>query len=512
MSSTALSKRNFKLDTSYLSLPEKFYTRTNPEPSKNPTLFLFNHELAEFLELPKLDDYLYQEPLGGNGLLPGSIPFSQAYAGHQFGHFTMLGDGRAHVLGEQVLESGARYDVQLKGSGRTPYSRGGDGRATAQAMVREFIMSEAMHYLGIPTTRSLSVVLTGLPVFREEVNHGAVLTRVAASHIRVGTFEYAYYFLDLEHLKKLADYTIQRHFPEVKDFENPYLAFFQQVAKRQLSLILQWMRVGFIHGVMNTDNMSIPGETIDYGPCAFINFYSPSKVFSSIDTKGRYAFGNQPAIAQWNLACLGNALLPLLSIHTEEAVELAKSVLNYFGKEFELGYFQMMGSKIGIQEEIPSQEIKILIQDLLKWMEATQADYTLTFLAIEFMFIENLIQEKKISSEFPFVQQGLELWRENLDFQIWFGNWKDYLTKKNLNPVDVINTMKKVNPFTIPRNHIVERYLDLVRSVEILESSVNSIENYINQLKGPYTRQTEFTEYQLPPEGGDGGYKTFCNT
>jgi uncharacterized protein YdiU (UPF0061 family) len=356
-----LSIAIFNFNNSYQSLGESFFEWVKPTPVQSPGLLLFNQLLANELGLPvDLSESTASELeqiFSGNQLAEGSEPMAQAYAGHQFGYFTMLGDGRAILLGEHITPSLQRFDIQLKGSGPTPYSRRGDGRATLKAMLREYLISESMHGLGIPTSRSLAIVKSGEKVYREEIQDGAILTRIMQSHIRVGSFEYVNHYLTKEDLKAYTNYTLARHYP-LAAVENPALSLLKEVLIQQVHLIVHWMRVGFIHGVMNTDNMSIAGETFDYGPCAFMNGYDPAKVFSSIDTNGRYAFANQPGIAHWNLSCLANALLPIIHDNQEEAVELAKEVLNLFPDLYTQAYTAMMGAKIGFSK----------INCLMKWL------------------------------------------------------------------------------------------------------------------------------------------------
>lgn len=374
----------FQFTHSYQSLGNTFFEKVLPTPVAAPTLFLYNESLANELGINENNDTaVLAGILSGNQLAVGASPIAQAYAGHQFGYFTMLGDGRAILLGEHLGPDGQRWDVQLKGAGPTPYSRRGDGRATLRAMLREYLISEAMHGLGIPSSRSLAVVATGEKVFREEIQAGAVLTRIMKSHIRVGTFEYARQFLKTEELERLTQYTLNRHYPAARIQQNAALTLLEKVLHQQAWLIAQWMRVGFIHGVMNTDNMSIAGETFDYGPCAFINSYDPTKAFSSIDTNGRYAFGNQPNIAHWNLSCLANALLPIIDSDTDKAVKMATEVLNQFPALYTQFYTATMAAKIGFDENRISNEVIALLKELMQWMQTEQADYTNTFLTIE---------------------------------------------------------------------------------------------------------------------------------
>jgi serine/tyrosine/threonine adenylyltransferase len=373
----------WNFNNSYALLPAPLFAPTLPTPVAAPITVLLNHRLAKALGL----DFSQTTPaqlaayFSGNALPPGAQPIAQAYAGHQFGGFNMLGDGRAILLGEQLTPDGQRFDIQLKGAGPTLYSRRGDGRATLSAVLREYLMSEAMYQLGIPTTGSLAVTVTGEQVRRETIQPGGVLARVAASHIRVGTFEYIGRFESQETLQTFTDYTIQRHYPQLLGAQNKALALLEAVLQRQVSLITHWMRVGFIHGVMNTDNMSIAGETIDYGPCAFMNRYHPATAFSAIDQQRRYAFGNQPPIAQWNLARLAGALLPLIDAVPEKAIELAQPIINQFPALYTDAWLDMMRHKLGwVGAEAADAD---MIAALLDWMEQQGADYTNTFLLLQ---------------------------------------------------------------------------------------------------------------------------------
>jgi len=369
----------FQFQTTYTDLPDGFYTRLDPAPAPTPEMVILNDGLAASLGLDfsALTDQEKAALFAGNTLPEGAEPFAQAYAGHQFGHFTILGDGRAHVWGEHMTPDGQRLDIQFKGSGRTPYSRRGDGRAALGPMLREYIISEAMHALGIPTTRSLAVVTTGEDVLRETMLPGAILTRVAASHIRVGSLEFAAAQGDKDTVVALLNYTINRHDPDLKDAENKALAMLERVMERQSDLIVHWMRVGFIHGVMNTDNMTISGETIDYGPCAFMDAYDPNTVFSSIDQMGRYAYANQPVIAQWNIARLAEALLPLIDADIDRAVQKAEEAVNRFPALYKTKWLAMMRAKLGLFGAQDGDEK--LISDLLDWMQHHHADWTNTF-------------------------------------------------------------------------------------------------------------------------------------
>ena len=372
----------WRLEHTYTALPSIFYAEAAPTPVREPRLVVLNRALAETLGL---DAQALSGPDGatvfsGNATPDGARPIAQAYAGHQFGHFTILGDGRAILLGEQITPRGDRLDIQLKGAGQTSYSRRGDGRAALAPMLREYIVSEAMHALGIPTTRSLAVVTTGEPVYRETILQGAVLTRVAASHLRVGTMQWAAAHDNVELTRALADYTQGRHYPDLTGTEDRYFALFEAIITRQASLIARWQLVGFIHGVMNTDNMAISGETIDYGPCAFMDAYDPATVFSSIDHGGRYAYGNQPAIAQWNLARLAESMLPLFDEQTERAVERATEALTRFATLFSEQWLDGMRAKLGLFTR--EDEDEALVNELLAWMRGQSADFTNTFVSL----------------------------------------------------------------------------------------------------------------------------------
>lgn len=479
----------WNLDNSYARLPKIFFTNLSPTPVPSPKLVMFNPSLAESLGLNEreLESEDGVEVFAGNKVPEGSVPLAQAYAGHQFGHFTMLGDGRALLLGEQMTPSGKRFDLQLKGSGRTPYSRGGDGRAALGPMLREYIISEAMYALGIPTARSLAIVSTGESVIRETELPGAVLTRVAASHIRVGTFQYVANWGTVEDLKTLADYSIERHYPEVTNVENRYLAFLQEVVKRQAMLISKWQLVGFIHGVMNTDNMSISGETIDYGPCAFMDVYDPATVFSSIDIHGRYAYGNQPKIAAWNLARFAETLLPLLHDNQEQAVELAQNVISDFPEQYHHNWLHGMRAKLGMLEE--DSEDQALIEMLLRLMEIYKADYTNTFRALTI----NKLEEQGLFCSSEFVE--------------WHEQWQARLARQKESEVTSKQLMFRSNPAIIPRNHRVEEALEA--AVDNGDYSV--MKKLVQALLEPYSYTSEQEKYAVVPEQLM-PYRTFCGT
>ena len=369
----------WRFDNTYSKLPEYFISNTSPIPVKSPELIILNDNLAKELGLnfSLIDKKDLSKLFSGNSLTEGSKAISQAYAGHQFGHFTMLGDGRAVLMGEHISKNNERFDIQFKGSGKTPFSRNGDGRAALGPMLREYIISEAMHALNIPTTRSLAVVKTGEDVMRENTLQGAILTRVASSHLRVGTFQFIAARKSENELKTLINYTINRHYPNIKQSKNQALEFLKVMIKQQTNLVINWMRVGFIHGVMNTDNMAISGETIDYGPCAFMDTYDPQTVFSSIDQFGRYSYSNQPNITKWNLARFAECLIPLIDPNKDKAIEIATETINNFDKNYEIKWINMMRDKLGLFGQDPKD--LVLILDLLTWMHKNKADYTNTF-------------------------------------------------------------------------------------------------------------------------------------
>ncbi|WLR47986.1 YdiU family protein [Halobacillus litoralis] len=477
--------KGWNLQQSYKELPDSFYTKTTPSEVEKPELVLYNESLAEKLGLSTEPDPAI---FGGNRIPEGAEPIAQAYAGHQFGQFTMLGDGRAVLFGEQVSPEDERFDIQLKGSGRTPFSRGGDGRATLGPMLREYIISEAMHGLGIPTNRSLAVVATGEYVQREDLLPGAVLTRVASSHLRIGTFQYAAGLQDHAQLKALADYAIERHDPDFLHAENPYLAFFEKVIERQASLIAQWQLIGFIHGVMNTDNMTISGETIDYGPCAFMDTYNPKTVFSSIDRQGRYAYMNQPPIGAWNLARFAETLLPLFHENQETAVEMAQEAHANYEKLYHTYWLNGMRAKLGMMTE--EAQDQPLIDDLLEMMEKNEADYTNTFRAL--------------TLDRP---NDTDLYGKPA-FTNWYKQWQARLDRQESTKADVHALMKKSNPSVIPRNHRVEEALEAA----VEEGDFSSVKQLLSVLADPYAYSEEQEAYAELPEPSDQPYRTFCGT
>jgi uncharacterized protein YdiU (UPF0061 family) len=466
----------WNFENSYARLPEAFYVRLNPVPVRTPKLVVFNVALAQFLGLnpDALNGNEGTAVLSGNRIPEGAEPLAQAYAGHQFGFFTMLGDGRAILLGEQMTPKGERYDIQYKGSGKTPFSRQGDGRAALGPMLREYIISEALHALGIPTTRSLAVVTTGEPVFRETTLQGAILTRTAASHIRVGTFEYAATRGKPNEIRALADYTIRRHFPDLATNGNLYLALLGAVMERQASLVARWLLVGFIHGVMNTDNMALCGETIDYGPCAFMDAYDPNTVFSSIDHNGRYAYGRQPQIAQWNLARLAETLLPLIHEDPQKAVSMANEAISGFSDAFRHYWLAGMRAKLGLL----NQEVDdgALVENLLDCMHRHGADFTNTFRDLS-------------SGSLP----EASVFRAP-DFKQWFGRWQARLKRQPNSWGAARRLMRTHNPAVIPRNHRVEEALEA--AVEWADFTV--MEKLLGILSQPFQDPPEQDDYHLP--------------
>ena len=480
----------WNFDNSYSRLPETFFSKVNPAPVQAPKKVIFNLPLATSLGLHA--DHLQSnqgvEELAGNDLPDGAEPIAQAYGGHQFGYFNMLGDGRAILLGEQITPSGERFDIQLKGPGRTPYSRGGDGRAALGPMLREYIISEAMYSLGIPTTRSLAVVTTGESVYRETELPGAILTRVASSHIRVGTFQYAAKWGGVENLQKLADYTIDRHFPELLKEEDRYLSLIRKVMDLQASLIAKWQSVGFIHGVMNTDNVTICGETIDYGPCAFMNTYDPDTVFSSIDTQGRYAYGNQPYIGAWNMARFAETLLPLIHDNVEEAVKIAQEEISQFTEIFKHHWIAEMNAKLGIVNKEEKDEE--LITELLTLMKKYEADFTNTFIALT---------NNKWS--------GTNLFQSD-EFDSWRKKWEQRLSRQDLSDEASKELMRNNNPSVIPRNHLVEEALEAASE----QGDYTVMEQLLEELNNPYEHATKKEKYCTVPEDADDSYQTFCGT
>ena len=485
-------------DNSYARLPARFFARREPTRVAEPKLIHLNHALAVQLGLDP--DWLASaegaEILAGNRLAEGSDPIATAYAGHQFGHFVpQLGDGRAILLGEVIDQDGQRRDIQLKGSGRTPFSRRGDGRAALGPVLREYLVSEAMAALGISTTRALAAVTTGERVRREIPQPGAVLTRVASSHIRVGTFQFFAAREDVEGLRTLADHVLARHYPEAASAEQPYHALLAGVIERQADLVARWLLVGFIHGVMNTDNMSIAGETIDYGPCAFLDAYNPQTVFSSIDERGRYAYGNQPRIALWNLSRFAETLLPLLSPDESRAVAEAEEALRGFGTRFESAYQSGLNRKLGLATVREGDAG--LSGDLLKLMAENQADFTLTF--------RNLCAAAETAEPDEAVRS---LFVDPTAFDRWSIPWRRRLSDEPGPAAVKAAAMRAVNPAFIPRNHRVEAMI----AAAVEQEDFKPFEELLGVLSRPYDNQPGFMHYTEAPEDGGTGYRTFCGT
>ena len=474
-------------DNTYSKLSNTFKEEVKPTPVHNPELVVLNDRLAKDLNLDfsKIEKKDLSQIFSGNTLPKGSTTIAQAYAGHQFGHFTMLGDGRAVLLGEHLVNNTTRFDIQFKGSGRTSFSRSGDGRAVLGPMLREYIISEAIHALKIPTTRSLAVVKTGEKVVRENLLPGAILTRVASSHIRVGTFQYIAAKQNIDDLNTLVDYTINRHYPEIQSSKNKALDLLNLVMERQCKLVVNWMRVGFIHGVMNTDNMTISGETIDYGPCAFMDHYNPKTVFSSIDQLGRYSFSNQPPITKWNLSRFAECLIPLIDKNEDKAIQLATEIIDNFQNIYEEKWLNMMRDKLGLFGK--SKDDKKLIDDLLTWMEKNKADYTNTF-----CYLMNI----KIANN--------SLYNDK-DFINWSNEWQNRISINDNSKEKSLELMKETNPVIIPRNHKVEEALKAAN-----ENNLEVMNKMLSKFDNPYNEQKDIEDYQLPSL--DDNYQTFCGT
>jgi serine/tyrosine/threonine adenylyltransferase len=484
--------------SSYARLPPHFYARLGPTPVARPRLIRFNRPLSAELGLAfdGLDDDSLAGIFSGNQLPSGVEPIATAYAGHQFGYFVpQLGDGRAILIGEARDRSGALRDIQLKGSGRTPFSRNGDGRAALGPVLREYLVSETMHALGIPTTRSLAAVLTGERVLREQQLPGAILTRVAASHVRVGTFQYFAARGQDEAIRQLADYVIERHYPEVRASDRPYQMLLQSVIERQARLVAQWMHVGFIHGVMNTDNMALSGETIDYGPCAFMDSYHPAQVFSSIDSHGRYAYANQPRIAQWNLARFAETLLPLIDPVPDRAVEIATGVVEGFAAVYAEHWLSGARRKLGLLTA--EQGDRELLQSLLDLMQSQQADFTLTF--------RRLADSAAASDRAGRVR---DLFAEPGALDGWYSSWQSRLAREPSLPRERGETMRLANPAFIPRNHRIEQII----AAAVADEDFSPFAELLSVLMQPYRDQPAFERYAQPPLPSERVLQTFCGT
>jgi len=478
----------WRLAHSYAQLPGALWVRQSPDPVSRPQIVVFNRGLAVELglEAGAFEGGEASAVLAGNLLPDGAMPIAQAYAGHQFGHFTVLGDGRALLLGEQTTPLGRKFDIQLKGSGRTPFSRGGDGRAALGPMLREYGISEAMHALGIPTTRSLAVVATGEEVRRQESLPGAVLTRVAASHLRVGTFEWAAATGDRDVLLALAVYTQERHFPETVDAENRWLALLEAVIEQQAALIAHWQAVGFIHGVMNTDNMALSGETIDFGPCAFMDAYDPATVFSSIDRGGRYAYKNQPSIAQWNLARFAETLLPLVHPDPPQALDWASAAVFRFPERFHRHWLAQMSEKLGLFDVMAGDQE--LMDDLLEWMHRAKADFTNTFAGL--------------------TTGRLRPGDGDAAFDAWHDRWQARRAAQPQSEAQAAILMRRRNPAFIPRNHMVEAALEAA----FRHDDLDPFHRLLRVLSAPYDHDREAEEFRAPAPAEAEPYRTFCGT
>ncbi len=485
-----ISKAGWSFDNTYARLPKVLLSKLLPVPVKSPKLIILNENLSNYLSLDfsLIDKKNLAMLFSGNFLPNGSETIAQAYAGHQFGHFTILGDGRALMIGEHISKNKNRYDIQFKGSGATPYSRNADGRAALAPMLREYIISEAMHHLKIPTTRSLAVVSTGENIVRESLLPGAILTRVASSHLRVGTFQYAAIKDDNKLIKILTDYAIDRHYPELRESKNKALSLLRAVIKKQVELVTNWMRVGFIHGVMNTDNMTISGETIDYGPCAFMDIYKPETVFSSIDLEGRYSYFNQPGITKWNLSRFAETLIPLIDENQNRAIKIAEEEINNFDIFYKNSWLNMMKKKIGLFGEKSKDEN--LIEELFNWMNQKKADFTNTFC---FLMKKDFVDRDLLNDH---------------SFNLWYKKWQERLKQNNKPFNHSIEVMKKNNPQVIPRNFKVEEALNLANK----NLNLKLFKKLLEIIKSPYEDKENITEYQLVSKTFSQEYKTFCGT
>jgi uncharacterized protein YdiU (UPF0061 family) len=484
------------LGDSYAQQLPELATPWQADEVEDPVLLAFSDELAAELGLDA--DQLKSKPgiaiLVGNVVPPGSTPVALGYAGHQFGGYSpRLGDGRALLLGELNSSDGNRVDLHLKGSGRTPWARGGDGKASVGPMLREYVFAEAMHALGVPTTRALAVLGTGEKVIRQGIEPGALLVRTAASHLRVGTFEYAVRLEDETVLRRLADHAIHRHYPHLADTDNPYLGLLEAVLQTQAKLVAQWMQIGFIHGVLNTDNVTISGETIDYGPCAFMDSFDPATVFSSIDHGGRYAYGNQPAITQWNLTRLAETLIPLIDDDSDRAIELATEVIHTFSGHFQAAWLPGMLAKIGLSPSADTTVDEELVNDLLGLMHAARADYTTTFRALADTLRDDTAPVASLIGD----AEGLASWQER---------WSAALG--DADPVATAQAMDSINPIYIPRNHLVEEALDAA-----VDGDHKPFHELLAAVTNPYVRRKGLERFAEPaPDEFNDGFRTFCGT
>ncbi len=460
----------WNFEDSYINLPNIFYSKVKPAIFNNKKLILFNKDLAQEIDLDfeKFNEQEICDILIGKKLFHKEF-FSQAYAGHQFGHFSILGDGRTLMLGEHITKNNKRFDIQLKGSGKTPYSRNGDGKAVLGPMIREYIISEAMHNLGISSTRALAVISTGEDIYREKIEPGAILIRVAKSHIRVGTFQFGSLLKKRDEFDNLISYTINRLYPELSNKSNKYINFFEKICEKQVNLVIEWMRVGFIHGVMNTDNMSLSGETIDYGPCAYLDQYNPKTVFSSIDKMGRYSFENQPKIALWNLARFAETFLHLIDREERRAITIIEQILNKYSEIFKRNWNIMMSKKLNLNLD---QNNEAIIKEFLDLMHIYKLDYTNTFINLENNNLDNNI------------------------FNTWIQKYNKFNKKK----------FNNVNPKVIPRNHIIEKIIN-----ESYKGNLNLLYEFENIIKNPYQSNID-GKFQKLPSDNEKVYQTFCGT
>ncbi len=492
------------LRSRYATLPNDFYAAVKPTPVQNPQWIVINRELANDMgfDLNQLDSAEGLALLSGQEIAPNSTPIAQAYAGHQFGYFNpQLGDGRAILLGEITTPTGAVVDIQLKGSGPTPFSRNGDGRSAIGPVVREFLVSEAMHALGIPTTRSLAAVASGEQVMRRGAVPGAILTRVASSHIRIGTFEYFRARGKHQSLKILANFVIERHYPELKNSQQPYSDLLKSVAQRQGKLVSHWMLVGFIHGVMNTDNTALSGETLDFGPCAFLDEYNPHKVFSSIDQEGRYAYGNQPEIAIWNLTRLGESLSPLAKVENQSLDQTISEAIQAFQTEFNQAWSQGLAKKIGLTDITSDQDIK-LIESLLKMMHQDEADFTWCFRHLAGWLTPKQASPHALAD--AFAQQFPSQYQ---NFCEWLEQWQTRLKSTGTPLANIQASMDKVNPLYIPRNHLIEEVISAAEA-----GNFKPAEEMLQVLQTPFEERPEWRRYSEIPEIDQRVQQTFCGT
>jgi uncharacterized protein YdiU (UPF0061 family) len=495
--------KNLAFKNRYLALGDGFYEKCKPAPVTKPGLIIFNHALAAELGLAsdQLDEDFLAAIFSGNVIHDSCEPLAMAYAGHQFGHFNpQLGDGRAIYLGELELTRGGTLDIQLKGSGQTRYSRNGDGRAALGPVLREYLLSEAMHQLNVPTTRALAAVTSGEDVAREKLLPGGVITRAARSFIRVGSFQYIAMLDDTAALQALADYVIERNYPQLVGAEQPYLSLFAEIVQGQAQLIARWMQLGFIHGVMNTDNMSVAGETIDYGPCAFMDYYQHSQVYSSIDRDGRYAYSNQPSIGLWNLTRLAEAMLPLFDDDTERAVELAKTVLQNYIISYEQAWLAGMRDKCGLTASaaLSTDEDKALLQSLLNLMDQQQADFTLTFYYLSQCDARPDDKDQSLR----------QLYKQPEALDAWLQQWRQRLTLESTSDAERQAAMLQVNPLYIPRNHQIEA---VIRAAED-HNDFAPFHALHEVLQKPFQYQKGKEKYMLPPEPDEVVQQTFCGT